>query len=102
MGLTAVIGVWVVLGVITLGLALYRKFLSSSESDVVHLGAGEEREIPKQVELAARLGAIDRWGKGLTVAVVLIGVCLGIGYLYLALNDPASAPALRNFFKQNP
>jgi len=102
MGLTAVVAVWVMLGVTTLGLALYRKFLSSSESDVVHLGAGEEREIPKQVALAAKLGTVDRWGKGLTVAVVLIGVCLGIGYLYLAFNDPASAPALQNFYKQNP
>ena len=101
MGLTAVVSVWVALGVVTLALALYRKMLSQSETDVIHLGAGEEREIPKQVSLAAKLRVIDRWGKGLTVAVVLIGICLGIGYLYLAFNDPASAPALRNFYKQN-
>jgi hypothetical protein len=85
MNLTAVVAVWVALGAVTLGLALYRKLLSSSESDVVHLGAGEEKEIPKQLALAAKMASIDRWGKALTVVVVLVGVCLGVAYLYLAL-----------------
>jgi hypothetical protein len=101
MNLMVVIVVWVVLGVVTLALALYRKLLSSSETDVVHLGAGEEKEIPKQLALAARMDSIDRWGKVLTVVVVSVGICLGMAYLYLAFNDPASAPELRNLYKQS-
>ena len=101
MNLMAVVVVWVGLGVVTLALALYRKVLSSSESDVVHLGAGEEREIPKQVALAGKLASIDRWGKGLTVVVVAVGICLGVAYLYAAFRDPAGAPALRNLYKQS-
>jgi hypothetical protein len=100
MNLTVVV-VWVALGVVTLALALYRKVLSSKERDVVHLADSEEKEIPKQVALAAKLAWIDRWGKVLTVVVVSGGICLGVAYLYLALNDPASAPALRNLYKQN-
>jgi hypothetical protein len=101
MNITAAVAFWVALGVLTLALALYRKLLSSSETDVVHLGAGEEKEIPKQLALAARLASIDRWGKVLTVVVVSVGICLGIAYLYFAFNNPESAPALRNLYKQH-
>ena len=101
MNITTLVVIWVGLGVVTLALALYRKVLASSETDVVHLGAGEEKEIPKQFTLAAKLASIDRWGKTLTVVVVLIGICLGTAYLYFALKDPASAPGLRNLYKQS-
>jgi hypothetical protein len=101
MNLTVVVVVWVALGVVTLALALCRKLLSSSESDVVRLRAGEEKEIPKHLALAARLASIDRWGKLLTVVVVSVGIGLGMAYLYLAFNDRASAPALRNLYKQS-
>lgn len=80
--LTPAVVIWVILAIATLGLALYRKLISASEEDLIHLGPGEEREIPGQVALAARLKTVDRWGKVLTVVTVLVGLAIAGVYLY--------------------
>ena len=54
---------WAILGVATLALALYRKFVTMREDDYVHLSAGEERLIPQQVATFKKIGAIDRWAR---------------------------------------
>lgn len=80
--LTPAVVIWALLAIATLGLALYRKLISASEEDLIHLGPGEERLIPEQVALAARLKAIDRWGKILTVITVFVGLAMAAVYLY--------------------
>jgi uncharacterized membrane protein len=80
--LTPAVVIWVVLAIATLGLALYRKLVSASEQDLVHLGPGEERHIPEQVDLATKLNSIDRWGKILTVITIAIGLAMAALYLY--------------------
>jgi len=92
MNVTTLVVAWVVLGVATLALALYRLATAKGESDLIHLGPGEEREIPQQVALANRLNAIDRWGKILTVVTLVSGLCLGAMFLYIAWNDPSAVP----------
>jgi uncharacterized membrane protein len=82
--LTPAVVIWVILAIATLGLALYRKLISASEEDLIHLGPGEERQIPGQVELAGRLKTVDRWGKILTVVTVLVGLAIAAVYLYQA------------------
>ena len=82
--LTPAVVIWVVLAIATLGLALYRKLVSASEQDLVHLGPGEERHIPEQVALAVKLKAVDRWGKTLTVITVMAGLAMAAVYLYQA------------------
>jgi hypothetical protein len=99
MNLTPIVLIWAVLGLATLGLALYRIFVTHDEHEVVHLGAGEEKEIPAQAQLAKRLTAVDRWGKLLTVITVLLGLMLAGGYLYNGWQDPSSAP--NNFYRRN-
>ena len=50
MNVTLVVGVWIVFGSVTLVLAIYRWVLSAhNQNDVVHLGPGEEKQIPGQV-----------------------------------------------------
>ena len=99
MNLTLVVTVWFVLGIATLALAVYRRiFATHSEEDVVRLGPGEEGEIPKQVALAHKMEVIDRWGKTLTIIVVVIGLGLAAAYLYQAWLDPSSVPP--NFYKR--
>lgn len=97
--MTPIVMIWVVLGVVTLGLALYRKLITANEEDLVHLADGEERQIPEQVSLARKLEAIDRYGKILTIVTVALGVAIGIAYMYQAWNDPGSVP--NNFFRRN-
>jgi len=99
MNLTFVVSIWAVLGIVTLALAIYKSaFAAHSEEDVVRLGPGGEREIPKQVALALKMEAIDRWGKILTMIVVVIGLGLAAAYLYQAWLDPSSVPP--NFYKR--
>ena len=97
--MTPFVLIWVILGIATLGLALYRKLISANEDDMVHLAAGEESQIPGQVALARKLEMIDRWGKILTIVTLAIGVAIGIAYMYQAWVDPASVP--NNFFRRN-
>lgn len=82
--LTPAIVIWAVLAIGTLGLALYRKLISASEEDLIHLGPGEERQIPHQEALATRLQNIDRWGKILTIVTVFFGLVVAAVYLYQA------------------
>jgi hypothetical protein len=98
MNMMPIVMIWVVLGVATLGLALYRKLISANEEDLIHLGPGEERQIPEQVTLARKLEAIDRWGKILTVVTVAFGVAIGVAYMVQAWYDPASVP--NTFFRR--
>ena len=75
---------WAILGIATLALALYRKFVTMREDDYVHLAAGEERLIPQQVATFKRIGAIDRWGVTMTIVTVVLGLALAALYLYQA------------------
>jgi hypothetical protein len=82
--LTPAVVIWAILAIATLGLALYRKLISAREQDLIHLGPGEERQIPEQVALAERLKTVDRWGKTLTVVTVFVGLVMAAVYLYQA------------------
>lgn len=73
---------WAILGVATLALALYRKFVSMREDDYLHLSAGEERLIPQQVATFRKIGSIDRWGVTMTIVTVVFGLALAGLYLY--------------------
>jgi len=73
-----------ILGLATLALALYRKFVSMREDDYLHLSAGEERLIPQQVATFRKIGSIDRWGITMTIVTVALGLALAALYLYQA------------------
>ena len=94
------VALFVVLGVITVILAIYRWRVTEYEEDVVRLGPGEEREIPKQVVLARKVTAIDRMGITFTVVTLLLGIGIGCAFLYKAWLDPNPTPP--PFYRQTP
>ena len=96
--ITPYVVLFLVLGVVTLILAAYRWKVTGNEEDVVRLGPGEEREIPKQVALARKVTAIDRWGKTLTVVTLVLGIGISCAYLYKAWLDPSPT---NNFYRRN-
>ena len=75
---------WAILGLATLALALYRKFVTMGEDDYLHLSAGEQRYIPQQVATFRKIGSIDRWGITMTIVTVALGLALAALYLYQA------------------
>jgi hypothetical protein len=99
MSFTLIVVLWMVLGIATLVLAAYRWVVAAhNENDMVHLGAGEEKEIPRQVSLARKMNTIDRWGKTMTVITAAIGLALASAYLYQAWENPTPGP---NHFYRN-
>jgi hypothetical protein len=77
--------VWICLGVATLGLALYRKFLTMKEDDYIHLEDWKAGEITRQKGAVGKFRAVDRWGEALTILTTVAGLMLAVGYLYAAI-----------------
>ena len=77
--------VWICLGVATLGLALYRKFLTMKEDDYIHVEDWKAGEVGKQEAAAHKFHAIDRWGEALTILTTVAGLVLAVAYVYAAL-----------------
>jgi len=83
MNLTPYIVLWSLLGLLVLGLALYRKMINlHEEDDLVHIDQAEQRLIPHQVAVNAKIHKIDRWGEILTIATVFGGLLIAAAYLY--------------------
>lgn len=76
---------WTLLAAAVIGLALYRKIaVAPREDDLIHVGAGEERLISRQEATTRKLDAIDKWGKILTIVVIVSGLAIASVYLYQA------------------
>jgi hypothetical protein len=85
MNFTPYIVLWSLLGLLVLGLALYRKVIAlHEEDDLVHIDEAEQRLIPHQVAVNAKIHKIDRWGEILTVATVIGGLAIAATYLWSA------------------
>jgi len=84
---------WVIMAAAVGSLALFRKYISRAEVDVLHLRDNESAQIPQQEAIEHQLAAIDRWGKLLTIVLIGYGVLIACGYLYIAwgaANQPVS------------
>jgi len=80
--ITLSVSIWAVLALIVLGMAIYRKLLSNKEDDTMHLADAETRLVSEQVVLAQKLEVVDKWGKLLTIVVVVYGLVLAGLLLY--------------------
>jgi cytochrome b subunit of formate dehydrogenase len=70
---------WAVLAVIVLVLALMRRGITAHEDDSIHLTDGGAA-VGEQLVVARKLEGIDKWGKILTVVLVVTGLALAIVY----------------------
>ena len=70
---------WAELAVIVAVLALMRKQVASHEDDSLHLSGGTAA-VSEQVNVAKKLESIDRWGKILTILLVVTGLALAVLY----------------------
>ena len=76
------ISIGVVLVLAVLAMIIWRKRAASNEMDSIHVLA-DEVMIPRQVAMAHKLEAIDKWGKLPTAATVAYLIALAGIYLYL-------------------
>ena len=73
---------WSILAAVVIGLAIYRRTVSSQEDDNLHFTEAEAGIVARQMALASRIETIDRWGKLLTAILAVATVLLGGWYLY--------------------
>jgi len=76
------VALWAVLAVAVIGLIVYRRFVSASEDDMIHISDASGTVTSQQVTVAQKLDQIDKWGKMLTVVAVTYGVVLAGIYVY--------------------
>lgn len=73
---------WAVLALAVVGLIVYRRIVSASEDDMIHVSDPAGAVTSQQVSVAQKLDQIDKWGKTLTVVVVVYGIILAAIYVY--------------------
>lgn len=83
--MTTVIAIWIALGIATISLAIYRKVLAQHEDTTIHLAHGGAGMVEGQAGMAAKLAAIDKYGKLLTILTFALGLAIGSVYVYEAL-----------------
>ena len=88
MNWTPFVIVWICFGVATLGLALYRKFLSARDDERLHIDAWQAPQADAQAFMARKMHTIDRVGETFTVVTVLGGLTLAVAYVFAALSRP--------------
>lgn len=82
---------WGALAVIVAVLAVYRNTLARKEDDHIHLADGESSMIPQQSAVAHRIEVVEKWGKSLTVVLLIYGLAVGAYYLYTVWQTQSSA-----------
>jgi len=89
--ITILTSLWIALAAIAIATWVYSTIASYREDDTVHLAAGEEGQIARQVRNEKRMQAIERWKMGLSITTVVSGlVVLGL-YLYMGLAHGSEA-----------
>jgi len=73
---------WVVLALAVIGLIIYRRIVAAGEDDMIHVSEAAAGVTSQQVSVAQKLDQIDKWGKTLTVVVVVYGIVLAGVYVY--------------------
>jgi len=84
MNMVPYIVTWAALGVVVLGLAIYRSTIAGREDDSLHMAVGEAPVMVAQQKLGKKIEHVELWGKSLTALLVVYGLVLAGIYLYHA------------------
>ncbi len=80
MNLIPYLVLWGVLAIVVAALAIYRQMTFHKTDETLHLA--QQSASQHQVATAKKLDSLDRWGKSLTVLLVLAGLAIGAAYIY--------------------
>ena len=85
--ITVLTSVWIGVAVLAIASWIWAMVASYREDDTVHLAAGEEMEIEKQVRNEQRMKMIERWRMTLSVSTVVGGMLVLAIYIYQGFNQ---------------
>jgi hypothetical protein len=89
--LVPLVSVWVLLALIVISMALYRHRLVRHVDATLDL-LEDSRVAGQQTREAKRADAVERWGKVLTVLVLLYGLVIAASYLHQAWQSGTQIP----------
>lgn len=79
--------IWAILALILLVLYLYRRHIALKDDETLHVLDADAGLVAQQAAVAKKLEVVDRWGKILTVIVVLYSLALAALYIYNAWQE---------------
>lgn len=85
--LTPFVAAWALLATAVAILAIYRRKISHSEDELIHVQEAEAARVSHQAAVAQRLETVDRWGKILTVIALVYGFLIAAAYFYLVWQE---------------
>jgi len=74
------VAVWGVLALAMVVMIFWRKAIAAHEDDSLHVSQASAAQ--QQVAVANKLEVIDKWGKILTIVVVVTGLVIAAVYFY--------------------
>lgn len=83
---------WIPLAVFVGALALYRNMLASHEDETIHVLESDAPAAAAQAKLSRKLQIVERWGKLLTIVVILYGLVIAGMYFYLMWQQGSQLP----------
>lgn len=81
-GFVILLASWGALAALVVVLAMYRGSLGRQEDDKIHINDQEAALVSTQAAVAHRIDTIEKWGKSLTVLLVVYALVIGGYYLY--------------------
>jgi len=81
MNLLPYLAIWAILAVWVLALGAYRIMVARRDDSTLDVLESNDRVIAQQKMAIQKIGAIDRWGKSLTVVTVLYGLAIAAVYI---------------------
>lgn len=75
-------GVWIAVATLAMATWVWAMIASYREDDTVHLAAGEEIEIERQIKNEQRMKKIERWRMSLSLSTVIGGLLVLGLYIY--------------------
>jgi len=73
---------WVVLGLVVIALAIYRKMLAKQDDISLHVLDSSAGLIGQQANQTQKIDMIEKWGKALTAVELVYGLGLAAMYIY--------------------
>jgi hypothetical protein len=81
------LAVWAVLVVILVVLYIYRRRIALKDDETLHVLDADVGMVAQQATVAKKLEVVDRWGKILTILVVLYSLALAALYIYVVWQE---------------
>lgn len=92
MNLFPFVVIWAVLFVAVIVLFFYRRSIARYEDDTLHVLDSDQQQVAEQVKIARKLEVVEKWGKILTIIVVVYGLVLLGLYGYLRFVESSRIP----------